>query len=66
MKHALACPKCRYPFGSGGNLVTTAPPVLLRCSASCSRVLATRSTEPSLMGTEVWTLVFSAGELKWE
>ena len=66
MKHALAWPRCRYPLGSGGNRVTVAPPVRARCAASCARVLATRSTEPSDIGTEVWTLVLSAGELNWE
>src|SRR5579864_2137522 len=35
----LACPMCRYPFGSGGNRVCTRPPYLLvfRSSMTISR-----------------------------
>ena len=37
---ALACPMCRYPFGSGGKRVCTRPPYLLvlRSSRMMSRM----------------------------
>ena len=35
----MAWPMCRYPLGSGGNLVMTLPPVAFKCSASFSLLL---------------------------
>jgi hypothetical protein len=32
----LACPMCRYPFGSGGKRVLVIAPTILRCSSSSS------------------------------
>jgi hypothetical protein len=34
----LACPMCRYPFGSGGNRVVTLPSFLLACKSSLTIV----------------------------
>ena len=40
---AFACPTCRIPFGSGGNLVRTCPPVLAKCSFKRSIVFSTNN-----------------------
>ncbi len=45
---ALAWPICRIPFGSGGNLVLTFPPVRLRCCFSNISVFSV-TTYPSVL-----------------
>src|ERR1700680_2277924 len=52
----LACPMCRYPFGSGGNRICTRPPYLFvfRSSITISR---TKFDGPALVSANSELLV---------
>src|SRR5207245_5086718 len=45
---ALACPMCRYPFGSGGKRVCTRPPYLLVLRSS--RMMSRMKLEGATLG----------------
>src|SRR2546430_374256 len=51
---ALACPMCRYPFGSGGKRVCTRPPCLpaLMSSIMMSRIKLDRSDDSASVAAE--------------